>query len=458
MSVLFFAAPFLVAFSEGHGGGPIETRLADCLTADERRSAEEAVQSFGKEHAGRGTASQSPYLVYPFGGVLGEDVFPNNYVDLDPTSGLKDWDCSNYTYDGHLGIDLDIKGFGEKAVGVPVFAPLDGTVVQTNDGEFDENTFGDGLPGNHVILYHSDTHYSLYWHLKRGSVGVKVGDSVRAGQQIGLMASSGNSTGPHLHFESWAGAGSSFAYDPHTGPCNPGQSGFVSQRPVPRSFYLRDFNVSPGIYEHYPGLPFDLPRTGTFATGVRSVGFWALVQNLPTNSVWKVRFVRANGSVAYDSGNQAWNNPFYRQSSWWWRYNVNLNATGEWKTELWINDQLSVSAPFRVRSTTELNNNRPPHAVTIVIDKPPVQGGPLSARITSPLLLDDPDYDIVRYRYVWKQFGTVVRDVVSAGHLDMIPGSAYVPTKDVTVSVTPSDGLADGPVTTVHSLLQGKTP
>ena len=42
--------------------------------------------------------------------------------------------------------------------------------------------------------------YAVYFHLKRGSVRVRVGQRVRAGQQIASLGNSGNSTAPHLHF------------------------------------------------------------------------------------------------------------------------------------------------------------------------------------------------------------------------------------------------------------------
>lgn len=54
--------------------------------------------------------------------------------------------------------------------------------------------------GNHVIIRHPHGEYSMYFHLKRGSVGVKAGDKVKQGQQIGALGHSGNSTEPHLHF------------------------------------------------------------------------------------------------------------------------------------------------------------------------------------------------------------------------------------------------------------------
>jgi murein DD-endopeptidase MepM/ murein hydrolase activator NlpD len=57
------------------------------------------------------------------------------------------------------------------------------------------------IGGNSVVIDHGNGEYSFYAHLKPGSVKVKVGDVVKAGQAIGALGSSGNSTEPHLHFQ-----------------------------------------------------------------------------------------------------------------------------------------------------------------------------------------------------------------------------------------------------------------
>jgi murein DD-endopeptidase MepM/ murein hydrolase activator NlpD len=58
-----------------------------------------------------------------------------------------------------------------------------------------------GIAGNYVIIDHGNGEYSLYAHLKPGSIRVKAGDTVAQGQMIGQLGSSGNSTEPHLHFQ-----------------------------------------------------------------------------------------------------------------------------------------------------------------------------------------------------------------------------------------------------------------
>jgi len=85
----------------------------------------------------------------------------------------------------HTGIDL------AAPMGSPVYAAGDGVVVAA--------TQSDVGYGNHIIIAHDGHTLTLYGHLS--VMGVKTGDTVKQGQLIGLVGSTGNSTGPHTHFE-----------------------------------------------------------------------------------------------------------------------------------------------------------------------------------------------------------------------------------------------------------------
>jgi len=54
--------------------------------------------------------------------------------------------------------------------------------------------------GNHIVIEHAPGEYSVYAHLKPGSIKVKAGDRVRIGDAIAQVGTTGNSTEPHLHF------------------------------------------------------------------------------------------------------------------------------------------------------------------------------------------------------------------------------------------------------------------
>ena len=59
--------------------------------------------------------------------------------------------------------------------------------------------------GNNVVLKHPNDEYSFYAHLATDSVTVKKGQEVKKGDVIAKLGNSGNSTGPHLHFQLMAG-------------------------------------------------------------------------------------------------------------------------------------------------------------------------------------------------------------------------------------------------------------
>jgi murein DD-endopeptidase MepM/ murein hydrolase activator NlpD len=57
--------------------------------------------------------------------------------------------------------------------------------------------------GNNIIIQHTDNSRSGYWHLQKDGALVKVGDTVRQGQVIGLSGKTGYAAIPHLHFIVW---------------------------------------------------------------------------------------------------------------------------------------------------------------------------------------------------------------------------------------------------------------
>jgi murein DD-endopeptidase MepM/ murein hydrolase activator NlpD len=97
----------------------------------------------------------------------------------------------------HTGVDF------RASSGTPVKAVSPGTVVSAGWG---------GSYGNEVVIRHHDGRYSQYAHLS--ALNVRSGQSVSGGQQIGYSGSTGNSTGPHLHFEIRTGPGYGSDIDP----------------------------------------------------------------------------------------------------------------------------------------------------------------------------------------------------------------------------------------------------
>jgi murein DD-endopeptidase MepM/ murein hydrolase activator NlpD len=102
----------------------------------------------------------------------------------------------------HSGQDFAV------ASGTNVVAAHGGTVVKAGG-----NGAGDGAAyGNAIVIKHGNGTYSQYAHLSR--IDVKVGQVVSTGQHIALSGNTGNSSGPHLHFEIRTTANYGSAIDP----------------------------------------------------------------------------------------------------------------------------------------------------------------------------------------------------------------------------------------------------
>ena len=96
----------------------------------------------------------------------------------------------------HFGIDL----VGYKYALDYIVAHSDGVVVGI-DKSVKYNLPKSRSYGNYVKIRHNNGMYTLYAHLKYGSVNVNKGDKVKKGQVIGYMGNTGHSFGAHLHFE-----------------------------------------------------------------------------------------------------------------------------------------------------------------------------------------------------------------------------------------------------------------
>ena len=144
-----------------------QAAIAEALRKQQQQQSSGGGSSSGQSYSG-GTSSSG--FIRPV----------NSYV----TTGLY-YSSGRY----HGAVDFGASGVN----GMPVYAVADGIVVTTN-------TWTTSY-GNHVIIAHANGLYTLYAHGQAGSICVSEGQAVKQGQQIMRVGSTGNSTGPHLHFE-----------------------------------------------------------------------------------------------------------------------------------------------------------------------------------------------------------------------------------------------------------------
>ncbi len=280
------------------------------------------------------------------GGINGPGRFVTNYVDLDANAGILDYSCRDVTYEGHRGIDIVIRDFYDMDEGVPILCAADGVVLDTEDGHADRWLTQTGAPANYVIVSHPDGTEGWYWHMRRNSVRVSVGDAVQVGDTLGLVGSSGNSDYPHLHFEvrdggSWL--------EPFNGSCQPSATRWDFPQP-----------------DHTLDLPVEVLAGGM--TTISSPPTWQLVSERPPSEVtvhpnqvvnyWiKLRSLKAGDVLDFKIYN---NGSYYNHGvitasqnftlSWWyisWVLPPNPPWYGTWRVDVWLNGAtLIASQPF----------------------------------------------------------------------------------------------------------------
>ncbi len=241
----------------------------------------------------------------------GADIcFPQNYFDHDPSGVFADYLCGSLSYDGHTGTDIRVS-YADMERGVPVLAVADGVVRAVRDGEPEGEISLRGKAGvkgreagNAVVVAHADRFETQYSHLKRGSVAVRPGQVVTAGQRLGLVGLSGVTEFPHLEI-SLRREGSSL--DPFTG------AKFDGCGKTREPFWSPDALASPILAYRATGLLeagfFTEPPTSTIAM-LRRHGwiegrpgdpdvlvFGAMVFGARQGDVWDLRFTGPDGQV-----------------------------------------------------------------------------------------------------------------------------------------------------------------
>ena len=122
---------------------------------------------------------------------------PNKYGYISPLAGrtTKDIYCGWLGYPGHKAVDFSYWGInGQEILAVKSGKVVISTALKYSNGKYRSY-------GEYIVIDHQDGSMTLYAHGIANSRRVAVGDWVSQGQVIMLVGSTGNSTGPHLHFE-----------------------------------------------------------------------------------------------------------------------------------------------------------------------------------------------------------------------------------------------------------------
>ncbi|MDB5490966.1 MAG: peptidase family protein [Micavibrio sp.] len=149
-------------------------------------------------------------LMLPAACAPGQDCWVVNYADMNPARDkAEDYTCGAATYDEHEGTDFGLKDTAQMKAGVSVLAAAPGKVLSIRDGlpdrqptkqEIEEMLASAKGCGNGVLVDHGNGWQSIYCQMRGGTIAVKKGDTVTAGQRLGDIGQSGAAEFPHLHF------------------------------------------------------------------------------------------------------------------------------------------------------------------------------------------------------------------------------------------------------------------
>jgi len=335
------------------GGGEFKfnPEKSPCLTHQQRSNIFENLQTSIEDLRQQNRLSFSetrrgnhPLFIWPLkkaDGLEYNDVYGiSGYVDHNSSfpNQLTDYNCGARSYDtndgyNHQGIDMFTWPFGWKMMDndeVEIIAAAAGQIIFKSDGNFDRScSFDTTTPWNAVYVQHTDGSIALYGHMKDGSPTTKsVGDMVFEGEYLGIVGSSGVSTGPHLHFEIYTDNTFSQLVDPYDGGCNNlnPDSWWQSQRP---------YN-NPGInaaltHTADPIFPA-CPTTETsnesnqFDVG-DEVFFTIFLRDQEAGTSVNLRIVKPDDTDLFNF-NFDLTDDYYAS---WWRWNAFPNVEGEWK-------------------------------------------------------------------------------------------------------------------------------
>ncbi|MDP3659949.1 M23 family metallopeptidase [Phenylobacterium sp.] len=153
-------------------------------------------------------AREGPELSFPLGCIIGAGCEVQQYPDHDPGPDYRDYAGGRQSYDGHGGTDIRIADMAAQRAGVAVLAAAAGRVMRLRDGvpdvsirAADATTTTGRECGNGVVIDHGNGWETQYCHLAQGSLTVRPGESVVAGQPIARVGLSGNTEFAHLELD-----------------------------------------------------------------------------------------------------------------------------------------------------------------------------------------------------------------------------------------------------------------
>lgn len=260
-----------------------------------------------------------------------------NHFDHDNSSGFRDYACGSLGYDGHNGVDFRLPNLEFMRQGVPVIAAASGVVRAIRDEMEDVSIRKTGTDviknreaGNSVAIEHGNGWETQYSHLRKGSVRVRPGDTIKEGQVLGLVGLSGKTEFPHLHF-SVRHYGKSL--DPFSGSGLNDQCGTIN-KPLwsAKALSLLPYR-STGVLQS--GFAPDVPKLESVEQGMYSatkldasapvLSFWVETYGPNEGDQWQLQLVGPDGKVLSEN-----RETFTRNKARWFGYVGKKRPAGNW--------------------------------------------------------------------------------------------------------------------------------
>ena len=289
----------------------------------------------------------------------------SGYVDHNSNypNALLDYNCEPRTYDtssgyNHQGVDIYLWPFSWKQMDdnqTEIIAAAAGQIIAKGDGQFDRSCGFNNNSWNAVYIQHSDGSIAWYGHMKNGSVTTKnVGDMVTAGEILGVVGSSGNSTGPHLHFEVYLNSSYTQLIDPYYGACNGlnADSWWQNQKPhINTNINAVLTHSAPPIFPTCPDA--EITNENDAFDSADTIYFAIYLRDQISGTNVNLKIIRPDNTYLYN-----WNFTLadtYYSSYWYWAYSNVYDMDGVWKWEATYNGQ-TVTHSFTI-GTLSVDDN-----------------------------------------------------------------------------------------------------
>lgn len=362
----------------------------------------------------------------------------SNFVDQNAAAPgrIQDFNCGARTYDtpsgyNHQGIDYFSFPYGWTLMDedkVNVVAAAAGTIIGKDDGNQDRSCSFNGSAWNAVYVEHDDGSVAWYGHLKRNALTPKgVGERVEAGEFLGVMGSSGNSTSPHLHIELYDADGN--LVEPNAGPCNGlnAASWWAEQRLYyePQIAALMSHATPPDAFPACPTTTDDPARQDRFDDGDR-VFLAAYFRDQLDTAVTDFTLLDPSGAEA-STWNFRSNAPHYAAAYWYWTFDI----TPAWTRGTWT---------WRVEHEGEIAEHQFEVGVVVSTEEEIVASAVLSQAFPNPtvataqwtLRLGAPQqvravlFDVLGRRIATVHEGTLAAGTSTLQAAEALPPGAYV--------------------------------